>query len=364
MRAPSLLAQCLPGLLPHDKGRHSITTISERDVHLPSPAVEILPSKMVHPFKYAGENVDLRGLNILKGRVSVADIIGFTSSEMISSKSDGYLKSWESSIDLVNALKNEIRDGQLSFRGKRVLELGCGYGLPGTFACLKGAYAVHFQDLNAETVRCTTIPNVLANLEQARERQSRQPESPLTPSRQTLSPEVHFYAGDWEELHTVLSVVRNDGFEVTAGIRLSFSEEDMMDGCSSQDGSIIENEFSSRRSKKLSGSRAWERANETDPGEGGYDVILMIEIPYSVTSSKKLYTLIKKVSYLVSFCLLIHDKCLRPPYGVLYLATKKNYIGSSGGVRHLRGMVDEEGIFGTHIVTEMADREIWKFFLK
>lgn len=35
----------------------------------------------------------------------------------------GSLRSWESSIDLVNVLKNEIRDGLLSFRGKRVLEV-------------------------------------------------------------------------------------------------------------------------------------------------------------------------------------------------------------------------------------------------
>ncbi|XP_077228905.1 S-adenosyl-L-methionine-dependent methyltransferases superfamily protein [Tasmannia lanceolata] len=350
MRAPSILAQCLPGLLPHDKANHAISTISERELHLPSPAVEILPSKTAHPYKYAGENVDVQGLNIFKGRVSVSDIIGFTSSEMLSSKSEGGLKSWESSIDLVNVLKHEIRDGQLSFRGKRILELGCNYGLPGIFACLKGASAVHFQDLNAETLRCTTIPNVLANLEQARDKQSRQPEGHLTPSRQPLAPDVHFYAGDWEELHTVLSVVRREGFEMTPVMSLSFSEEDFMDGCSSQDGSVIGHDSSSRRSRKLSGSRAWERASETDPGEGGYDVILMAEIPYSVTSLRKLYSLIKK--------------CLRPPYGVLYLATKKNYVGFNGGARQLRGMVDEEGIFGAHMVTEMADREIWKFFLK
>lgn len=158
---------------------------------------------------------------------------------------------------------------------------------------------VHFQDLNAETVRCTTIPNVLANLEQARDSQSRQPESPLTPSRHPLSPSVHFYAGDWEELPAVLSIVRNDAFEVTTGMSLSFSEEDFMDGCSSQDGSVIGQETSSRQSRKLSGSRAWERASEIDHGEGGYDVILMTDIPYSVTSLKKLYALIKKVSWLL-----------------------------------------------------------------
>lgn len=349
MRTKALLAQCLPGFISQDRGCH-ISVISDRDVHLPSPAVEIVPSKAAHPYKYAGETIDLQGINLFKGRVSVADIIGFTGSEAISSKSDGHLKSWDSSIDLVNVLKHEIRDGQLSLRGKRVLELGCSHGLPGIFAFLKGASTVHFQDLSAETIRCTTIPNVLANLEQARDRQSRQPESPLTPSRQILAPVVHFYAGEWEELPTVLSVVRNDISEVPTGMSLSLSEEDFMDGCSSQEGSILAQESSLRRSRKLSGSRAWERANDADNGEGGYDVILMTELPYSVPSLKKLHGLIKK--------------CLRPPYGVIYLAAKRNYVSFNSAARHLRSVVDEEGVFGAHLVKELTDREIWKFFFK
>ncbi|XP_010525954.1 PREDICTED: uncharacterized protein LOC104803653 [Tarenaya hassleriana] len=349
MRAPSLLAQCLPGLVPHD--RDNMSTLSDRDLHLPTPAVEIVPSKTAHPYKYSGENVDVHGLNIFKGKVSVADLIGLSGSEIAPLKHDGSLRSWESSIDLVSILKNEIRDGQLSFRGKRVLELGCGYGVPGIFACLKGAFTVHFQDLNAETVRCTTIPNVLANLEQAQDRQSRQQESPLTPSRQTVSASVRFYAGDWEELPTVLSIIRKDVSEPTTGMSLSFSEEDFMDGCSSQDGSVTgQHDFSFRRSRKLSGSRAWERASETEQGECGYDVILMTVIPYSVTSLKKLYALIKK--------------CVRPPYGVVYLAMKKQYVGFNCGGRHLRNLVEEEAIFGAHLVKETADRDIWKFFLK
>ncbi|KAL4193873.1 hypothetical protein AMTRI_Chr06g179100 [Amborella trichopoda] len=353
MRAPSLLAQCLPGLLPHDRGSHSLTSIADRDLHLPSPAVEIIPSKAAHPYKYAGENVNLQGLHVFKGRVSVADIIGFSNSDMVSSRSDGGVKSWEGSLDLVNALKHEIRDGQLSFRGKRILELGCGHGLPGIFACLKGASTVHFQDLSAEKIRCTTIPNVLANLEQAKDRQAHQPESPLTPSRLALDPDVRFFAGEWEELHTILSVVAKDaGFESMGAASLSFSEEDFaMDGCSSHDGSCsIVQDSSSQRTRKLSGSRAWERGSETDATEGGYDIILMADIPYSVASLRKLYALFKK--------------CLRPPYGVLFMATKKNYIGLNGGARQLRGLVDEEGIFGAHMITEIGDREIWKFFLR
>jgi len=351
MRAPSLLAQCLPGLLPQDRG--GVSALSEKDLQLPTPAVEIIPSKTVAHHRYSGENLDALGLQVFKGKVSVADIIGLSGSETAPLKNEGSLKSWESSVVLVNVLKNEIRDGQLSFRGKRVLELGCNFGVPGIFACLKGASSVHFQDLSAETIRCTTIPNVLANLEQARDRQSRQPESPLTPSRQAISASVRFYAGEWEELSTVLSIIRTDVLEPSIpAMNLSFSEEDFMDGCSSQDGSITgQPDFSSRRSRKLSGSRAWERANETgQEGEYGYDVILMTEIPYSITSLKKLYSLIKK--------------CLRPPYGVMYLAAKKQYVGFNSGAKHLRNLVDEETILGAHLVKETTDRDIWKFFLK
>ncbi|KAD3337093.1 hypothetical protein E3N88_32613 [Mikania micrantha] len=346
MRAPSLITQCLPGLVHHDRVGTSMSLASDKETHLPSPAVEILPSKMGYPYRYTGENMDWQGENLLKGRVSVSDIIG---SELISSKPDASLKSWDSSLDLVNILKHEIKDGQLSFRGKRVLELSCGYGVPGIFACLKGASTVHFHDLNAETVRCTTIPNVMSNLEQARERQSQQPESPLTPSRQILSPIVHFYAGEWEELSGVLSVVKSNVLEVSPTMNLSFSEDDFMDAYSSHDGSINGNETSSRRSRKLSGSRVWESANDTDSG-GGYDVILMTVIPHSATSLKKLYALIKK--------------CLKPPYGVLFVATKKHYVGFNSTTRQLKNLVDEEGIFGAHLIKVMTDTEIWKFFLK
>uniref|UniRef100_A0A1J3FBZ0 Histidine protein methyltransferase 1-like protein n=1 Tax=Noccaea caerulescens TaxID=107243 RepID=A0A1J3FBZ0_NOCCA len=351
MRAPSLLAQCLPGLLPQDRG--GVAALSEKDLQIPTPAVEIIPSKSAAHQRYSVENLDVLGLQVFKGKVSVADIIGLSGSETAPLKYEGSLKSWESAIVLVDVLKNEIRDGQLSFRGKRVLELSCSYGVPGIFACLKGASSVHFQDLSAETIRCTTIPNVLANLDQARDRQVRQPESPHTPSRQAVAASVRFYAGEWEELPTVLSIIRTDVVEpANQGMSLSFSEEDFMDGCSSQDGSITgQPDFSSRRSRKLSGSRAWERANETDQGgECGYDVILMTEIPYSVTSLKKLYSLIKK--------------CLRPPYGVVYLAAKKQYVGFNSGARHLRNLVDEETILGAHLVKETTDRDIWKFFLK
>lgn len=46
--------------------------------------------------------------------------------------------------------------------GKRVLDLGCGTGLPGIAALLRGCH-VTFQDLNVEVLLQTTWPNVAAN---------------------------------------------------------------------------------------------------------------------------------------------------------------------------------------------------------
>lgn len=73
---------------------------------------------------------------------------------------------------------------------------------------------------------------------------------------------------------------------------------------------------------------------------------------------------VSAISFLTPCLLFLLFQCLRPPYGVAYLATKKNYVGFNSGTRHLRNLVDEEGIFGAHLVKEIGEREIWKFFLK
>lgn len=57
---------------------------------------------------------------------------------------------------------------------------------------------------------------------------------------------------------------------------------------------------------------------------------------------------------------------MRPPYGVAYLAAKRNSVGfmNNGVGKHLRSLVDEGGVFGVHLVKEMSERDVWKFFLK
>lgn len=91
------------------------------------------------------------------------------------------------------------------------------------------------------------------------------------------------------------------------------------------------------------------------------------KVPFCKIRTQKLELLVVLVFIFIIdpfLTLVLHDQCLRPPYGVLYLATKRNYVGFNNGARQLRSLVDEEGIFGAHLVKEMTDRDVWKFFFK
>lgn len=373
MKSHSLFA-CLPGpqcLMSTTSGDQNQVGEVEVDSKGPAypPCLEVFaddwPLQVVKSKPFATDLVNLQGgLVLLKGRVNSADVLGVSNTDLVPGKYEGGLKLWECAVDLVNVLQGEVKDGRLSFRGKRVLELGCGHGLPGLYACLKGASSVHFQDFNVEVLRSLTIPNVSANLDMARARQNQGSESVQTPRSKQLSPDVHFYAGDWEEMTSLLSVVwaePDEHADEDSGMAKSRKGDGLQDSLIRDSSSKFNNSKSSKgvvkkHSRKLSGSRACEKG--TDDGgilEGGYDIVLMSETVYSIASLPKLFTLIKK--------------CLRPPYGVIYVAGKKHYFGVGGGTRLFKSIVEEDGSMGAHLVTEFADgssnvREIWKFFFR
>ena len=74
---------------------------------------------------------------------------------------EGGFKIWECSIDLVQFLNLN----NIDTKGKDVLELGCGGGLPGIYCLLKEANSVCFQDFNEEVIDYFTIPNLFVNIE-------------------------------------------------------------------------------------------------------------------------------------------------------------------------------------------------------
>ncbi|TKY47815.1 Histidine protein methyltransferase 1-like [Spatholobus suberectus] len=202
----------------------------------PPPCVEVLASEVPSSVQHNVESVNLDGVALLKGRVSTQQVFGLSNSDLVPGKYEGGLKLWEGSLDLIKALRSDIKNGLISFGGKRVLEVGCGHGLPGIFALLEGAAAVHFQDFNAEVLRCLTIPNLNANLAG----ESQPSSSNLTTCEKA---DARFFAGDWSEIDKLLPHVSTD-----------------------------------------------EKHNQGD----GYEFILMAETVYSINSLQNLYNLIKK----------------------------------------------------------------------
>ncbi|KAI7738533.1 hypothetical protein M8C21_031618 [Ambrosia artemisiifolia] len=180
----------------------------------------------------------------------------------------------------------------------KVLELGCGHGLPGIYSCLQGASAVHFQDFNSEVLQCLTIPNVVANL-------------PVKSESLSSDSEVRFFAGDWSEVHQILPNLQTD---------------DGASNCSSGSSASI-----------------------------GYDIILMAETVYSISTLPALYELIKK--------------CMSRPHGVVYMAAKKYYFGVGGGSRRFISLVEKDGVMEASLIAEVGGgssnvREVWKLQFK
>eukprot|EP00002_Diphylleia_rotans_P012616 TRINITY_DN2469_c0_g1_i2.p1 TRINITY_DN2469_c0_g1~~TRINITY_DN2469_c0_g1_i2.p1 ORF type:complete len:262 (+),score=51.91 TRINITY_DN2469_c0_g1_i2:74-859(+) len=72
---------------------------------------------------------------------------------------EGGFKIWETTIDLIGFLIEQ----RVVLNNKRVLELGCGGGLPGIFCAMNGASHVVLQDYNEPVLRHFTAPNAVLN---------------------------------------------------------------------------------------------------------------------------------------------------------------------------------------------------------
>jgi len=82
------------------------------------------------------------------------------SSDLTPGVNEGGLKVWECSYDLIQYLRSHPE----VVVGKRVLELGCGHGLPGIACKLLGAGEVVFQDYTPAVLQRVTAANIDRNL--------------------------------------------------------------------------------------------------------------------------------------------------------------------------------------------------------
>lgn len=226
--------------------------------------------------------VSIPGGMELKSLISLSDS---QHSDLIPGVYEGGLKVWECAFDLVQFLS----ESDLDLTGMRVLELGCGTGLPGIYSLIKGARTTHFQDYNAEVLDYITIPNVILN----------------TASKHSS------HSGT--KKHEMVDVGSENGV-MTAKIM-------------TENGSKLKND----QVKFYSGD--WSVLSSVLEPVDKYDVILTSETIYSKESQPKLLSVLKQLCH--------HG-------GVVYVAAKTNYFGVGGGVASFCQLVEEDGTFNVH----------------
>lgn len=143
--------------------------------------VEVLASSVPeHSPTWKPETLELDpSTTVVKGAVTSADAANALSdadgsidgnSDVVKGRYEGGFKLWECSVDLAKHLlkhadvgDDDDDDAGVKLRGARVLELGCGHGVPGIVAALKGAAQVTLCDYNPEVLSTLAVPNVRAN---------------------------------------------------------------------------------------------------------------------------------------------------------------------------------------------------------
>ncbi|XP_020812302.1 LOW QUALITY PROTEIN: histidine protein methyltransferase 1 homolog [Drosophila serrata] len=107
-------------------------------------------------------------------------------SDLIAGVYEGGAKIWECTDDLLTYLAGKYEDDTF-WKGKRVLDLGCGSGLLGIYAIKMGAQ-VDFQDYNKDVLEYITYPNILLNVDETLADEQK---------LEFLENKTSLYAGDW-----------------------------------------------------------------------------------------------------------------------------------------------------------------------
>ncbi|EQC39760.1 hypothetical protein SDRG_03186 [Saprolegnia diclina VS20] len=119
---------------------------------------------------------------------------------------EGGFKLWECSIDLIEYLQQHQADFPIGACGLRVMELGCGHGLPGIFALQQGASHVLFSDYNSEVIELATIPNTM----------------------RCAGDRLHhasFYSGDWANVSEAMAANEDASYDLVLTAETLYTED-------------------------------------------------------------------------------------------------------------------------------------------
>ncbi|KAK3870247.1 hypothetical protein Pcinc_024511 [Petrolisthes cinctipes] len=119
-------------------------------------------------------------------------------SDLVPAVYEGGLKIWECTWDLLQFLATS----DLTFDGKRVLELGCGAALPALYCAKQGSH-ITLQDYNREVIEKVTIPNVVLNLCGDHGESACLAPDVSSHLMAGLASRASFFSGDWGNLSEV-----------------------------------------------------------------------------------------------------------------------------------------------------------------
>lgn len=110
--------------------------------------------KKSFPFSYNDEKISHIQLNVFTYKNSEFPSLNVQNNkDLVPGQYEGGVKVWECSKDLCNFLPPYV--GSYDLTNLKVLELGCGHGLPGLYFLLRNAQVV-FQDFNQEILEKIT----------------------------------------------------------------------------------------------------------------------------------------------------------------------------------------------------------------
>ncbi|KAJ2367397.1 hypothetical protein IW150_005679 [Coemansia sp. RSA 2607] len=254
-------------------------------------------------------------------------------SDVIKGVYEGGLKTWECSIDLLLYLVELQSKSRMALDGVRVLEIGCGTGLPSLhiLKCVPSAH-VCMQDYNRDVLELVTMPNVLANT--------------------VLSPTSGSDSGD---------VVHTEADTETCEIDIDFRRTQILFGDSTDEiigkrdiPELSANEAHDADCRLLSSSDIcgrceliagdWaeiEKELRRQSREHTFDLVLTSETIYDTDSYKKLHDLLE--------CVLAkdgtHAQAQNRQKPMVLVAAKSIYFGLTGSVLTFRQYVESCGIF-------------------
>ncbi|CEF60006.1 Histidine protein methyltransferase 1 homolog [Strongyloides ratti] len=115
-------------------------------------------------FKYNGKTIKYLSSDEVNSIIEQSnyknsnDLKDIDKSDLVPNIYEGGFKIWECTLDMCNYITNNC-----NFKGKTILDLGCGAGLSGICALHLEASYVYFQDFNDVVLKCYTEKNVEIN---------------------------------------------------------------------------------------------------------------------------------------------------------------------------------------------------------